>query len=403
MAFEVNADWNGGGSRFGRPLFVKQSRSTIRERDRCRKEATIRGLKLRGPGSISVLEDTPSVRGMIDKVDHLVGVYDTYEEAKLAPTLKKSKGAGEASTKRGGAWRAPVFNRSARSHKRPTTVVDVPAAVTTVWGTNASSAVEERLVEPDGLLSGTLLDDLGRLREELDGALQNGVRNDVVGTLVAGAALLDLAFRAGGVAMAQDDRQKASMTAIQARALLRQYIQLLFSPDPAIADGAARLVALRAPMSGLADRTLPLEGDLSPQQSDSVIKAVVQVLSEAGDRCYTRAAPVVVGPSETTGLCRIQGRVQVTKIVQALAARPRISLPDRGDKALAQAAEVTLEISGADNPVPLDRQNEPADDAILIDGVFETEVRQDAVEAGLRLLLVVPGLLVERLPLKIAS
>lgn len=34
--------------------------------------ATLRGLGLRKPNSVSVLEDTPAVRGMINKVAYLV-------------------------------------------------------------------------------------------------------------------------------------------------------------------------------------------------------------------------------------------------------------------------------------------------------------------------------------------
>lgn len=36
--------------------------------------ATVRGLGLRGVNSVSELEDTPSVRGMINKVSYLVKV-----------------------------------------------------------------------------------------------------------------------------------------------------------------------------------------------------------------------------------------------------------------------------------------------------------------------------------------
>lgn len=36
--------------------------------------ATVRGLGLRGMNSVSTLEDTPAVRGMIRKVDYLVKV-----------------------------------------------------------------------------------------------------------------------------------------------------------------------------------------------------------------------------------------------------------------------------------------------------------------------------------------
>jgi large subunit ribosomal protein L30 len=36
--------------------------------------ATIRGLGLRGINSVSILEDTPSVRGMINKVRYLIEI-----------------------------------------------------------------------------------------------------------------------------------------------------------------------------------------------------------------------------------------------------------------------------------------------------------------------------------------
>lgn len=39
--------------------------------------ATVRGLGLRKLGSISVLEDTPSVRGMVNKISYLVKVLES--------------------------------------------------------------------------------------------------------------------------------------------------------------------------------------------------------------------------------------------------------------------------------------------------------------------------------------
>ena len=49
---------------------VKLVRSVIGTKHEHR--ATVRGLGLRGLNSESVLEDTPAVRGMIDKVAYLV-------------------------------------------------------------------------------------------------------------------------------------------------------------------------------------------------------------------------------------------------------------------------------------------------------------------------------------------
>ena len=53
-------------------LKVKLVRSPIGTRESHR--ATIRGLGLRKLNSEAVLEDTPAVRGMINKVDYLVKV-----------------------------------------------------------------------------------------------------------------------------------------------------------------------------------------------------------------------------------------------------------------------------------------------------------------------------------------
>jgi len=51
-------------------LKVKLVRSVIGTKQSHRD--TVRGLGLRGLNSVSVLEDTPAVRGMIDKVAYLV-------------------------------------------------------------------------------------------------------------------------------------------------------------------------------------------------------------------------------------------------------------------------------------------------------------------------------------------
>ncbi len=51
---------------------VKLVRSPIGTRESHR--ATVRGLGLRGVNSESVLEDTPAVRGMINKIAYLVKV-----------------------------------------------------------------------------------------------------------------------------------------------------------------------------------------------------------------------------------------------------------------------------------------------------------------------------------------
>ncbi|WP_140626686.1 50S ribosomal protein L30 [Methylibium rhizosphaerae] len=53
-------------------LKVKLVRSPIGTRESHR--ATVRGLGLRKLNSVAVLEDTPAVRGMINKVSYLVQV-----------------------------------------------------------------------------------------------------------------------------------------------------------------------------------------------------------------------------------------------------------------------------------------------------------------------------------------
>jgi large subunit ribosomal protein L30 len=56
----------------GATVTVKLVRSVAGTRESHR--ATVRGLGLRKTGSTSTLEDTPSVRGMINKVSYLVQV-----------------------------------------------------------------------------------------------------------------------------------------------------------------------------------------------------------------------------------------------------------------------------------------------------------------------------------------
>jgi len=56
-------------------LRVKQTRSVIGQSDGMR--VTIKGLGLRGPGSEVVVQNTPSFRGAIKKVIHLVSVEET--------------------------------------------------------------------------------------------------------------------------------------------------------------------------------------------------------------------------------------------------------------------------------------------------------------------------------------
>ncbi len=56
----------------GPSLVVRQVRSAIGSNRRQR--ATLRGLRLGRPGKCTQLEDTPAVRGMIQKVVHLVVV-----------------------------------------------------------------------------------------------------------------------------------------------------------------------------------------------------------------------------------------------------------------------------------------------------------------------------------------
>ena len=51
---------------------VRQVKSAIGFRKDQR--ATLRGLGLRKPGSMAEVEDTPAVRGMINKVIHLIAV-----------------------------------------------------------------------------------------------------------------------------------------------------------------------------------------------------------------------------------------------------------------------------------------------------------------------------------------
>ncbi len=61
-------------------LKVRQTGSTIGQVEHMRK--VIKGLGLRGPGSEVVVANTPSFRGMVKKVMHLVSVEEIDGDAK---------------------------------------------------------------------------------------------------------------------------------------------------------------------------------------------------------------------------------------------------------------------------------------------------------------------------------
>ena len=64
----------GGGKGGGKTVTVQQIRSAIRRpKDQ---EQTLIGLGLNKLGRRRTLEDTPAVRGMIEKISHLVRVVD---------------------------------------------------------------------------------------------------------------------------------------------------------------------------------------------------------------------------------------------------------------------------------------------------------------------------------------
>ena len=84
---------------------VTQVRSVIGTKPKHR--ATLRALGLRGIGRSRVLPDSPSVRGMISKVQHLVEVSDLSPEA-TAPEPKKAtakKATAKKATKPAGTTR----------------------------------------------------------------------------------------------------------------------------------------------------------------------------------------------------------------------------------------------------------------------------------------------------------
>ncbi|MGK3984722.1 50S ribosomal protein L30 [Sorangium sp. So ce136] len=60
-------------------LRVRQKASNIGQVEHTRK--VIKGLGLRGPGSVVVVANTPSFRGMVKKVLHLVEVEEVADEA----------------------------------------------------------------------------------------------------------------------------------------------------------------------------------------------------------------------------------------------------------------------------------------------------------------------------------
>ena len=65
---------------------VTQVRSAIGAKPKHR--GTLRALGLRGPGRVNVLPDRPEIRGMLDRVGHLV----TVRPAEAAPPKERGKG-----------------------------------------------------------------------------------------------------------------------------------------------------------------------------------------------------------------------------------------------------------------------------------------------------------------------
>ena len=69
-------------------LRVRQLGSTIGHNDFTRR--VVRGLGLRGPGSEVLVANTPSFRGMVKKVLHLVQVEETDAASAKAPKSAKA-------------------------------------------------------------------------------------------------------------------------------------------------------------------------------------------------------------------------------------------------------------------------------------------------------------------------
>lgn len=87
-------------------LKVTQVRSEIGRMERQRR--VLRGLGLRGPSSAVIVDNTPSFRGMIKKVLHLVSVEETTETTlKKRPTLKKPTVIGKPRPKQKGGGVKP--------------------------------------------------------------------------------------------------------------------------------------------------------------------------------------------------------------------------------------------------------------------------------------------------------
>lgn len=77
-------------------LHIRQRASTIGTVEHTRR--VIKGLGLRGPGSEVVVANTPSFRGMVKKVLHLVEVEETTDGARAGQgTANKASGDGQAS------------------------------------------------------------------------------------------------------------------------------------------------------------------------------------------------------------------------------------------------------------------------------------------------------------------
>jgi len=67
-------------------LTIRQHKSAIGQKDKA--QETLASLGLRRPGNVVEREDSPSLRGQLRKVAHLVHIEDTVKEPAKAPAPK---------------------------------------------------------------------------------------------------------------------------------------------------------------------------------------------------------------------------------------------------------------------------------------------------------------------------
>lgn len=258
-------------------VIVRQTGSPIRDTDRKLREATLAGLRLGKIDRLSILEDSPAVRGMLQKVEHLVCI------------VARDIGPLPVNPRRGRANEGPVASDPARLGDR--VAVGTVAAGTRFPDVDAGpSSKRTRPVATQERNALTVpRDESGRpdiagVRRRLADAVPLG--EGAAAIREAGEALRS---SRGAVEMTNEraSRERPTMhERLGRRDLEHDLLNLLFSDDRDLAWDAAREIAASFSLTSERFR-LTQERDSGDVEEGEVLEAVVEILKAEGQRYFS--------------------------------------------------------------------------------------------------------------------